>query len=300
MARRYARDNRGRFASSGSGATARGGRLRTAAGNKRKTQTMQASAAPKGTIGKPRGLKPSAIKPKAQISTTADRLRVKTQTRRAMRAERASVITPGQRSRLESGKGATMKNARLASTVAKPRTVGNAKQQVQSRVQRKLAATQANLSAMTGYGRTTQKSTYERQLKRQATLERAQTFLKTGKLPGKDNSIAFKRNIREATTRINQKRAARQATKRKSIGSISEAKAGRIISRIDANRPGLRKATGSARKTQNSIRTQRKATDFALAAGARARKQGKSLSVNESLQRAVKNASAKLARGRRR
>lgn len=65
MARRYARDNRGRFASGGGGATARGGRLRTAAGNKRKTQTMQASAAPKGTIGKPRGLKP-AVKPAAK------------------------------------------------------------------------------------------------------------------------------------------------------------------------------------------------------------------------------------------
>ena len=53
MARRYSRDNRGRFASGGSsgggggkvGATARGGRLRTAAGNKRKTQTMQAGGA---------------------------------------------------------------------------------------------------------------------------------------------------------------------------------------------------------------------------------------------------------------
>jgi hypothetical protein len=38
MARRYSRDNRGRFASGGGGATARGGRLKTAAGNKRETQ----------------------------------------------------------------------------------------------------------------------------------------------------------------------------------------------------------------------------------------------------------------------
>ena len=45
MARKYTRDNRGRFASSGSGATARGGRLRTAAGNKRKTETMKAGGA---------------------------------------------------------------------------------------------------------------------------------------------------------------------------------------------------------------------------------------------------------------
>lgn len=38
MARRYARDNRGRFAPKGSGATARGGRLKTAGGKKRETQ----------------------------------------------------------------------------------------------------------------------------------------------------------------------------------------------------------------------------------------------------------------------
>ena len=87
--------------------------------------------------------------------------------------------------------------------------------------------------------------------------------------------------------------AAKAAARRKSVGSISEAKAGRIISRIDANRPGLRRASGSARKTANAIRTQQRATDFALAASARGRKQGKNLSVNQSLQRAIKNASAK-------
>lgn len=52
MARRYARDNRGRFASSGSGATARGGRLRTAAGNKRKTQTAIIRSAESRQAGK--------------------------------------------------------------------------------------------------------------------------------------------------------------------------------------------------------------------------------------------------------
>ena len=58
MARRYTRDNRGRFASVG--ATARGGRLRTAAGNKRETVkaspgiATRMSSAPKGTVGKTR------------------------------------------------------------------------------------------------------------------------------------------------------------------------------------------------------------------------------------------------------
>ena len=60
MARKYARDNRGRFASKGTGATARGGRLRTEAGNKRATQKISVlsgdrmSSVPKGTVGKTR------------------------------------------------------------------------------------------------------------------------------------------------------------------------------------------------------------------------------------------------------
>ena len=60
--RKYARDNRGRFASVG--ATARGGRLRTAGGSNRATVTVKAKGGGKGTISKPKGLKPGAIKPK--------------------------------------------------------------------------------------------------------------------------------------------------------------------------------------------------------------------------------------------
>lgn len=60
MARKYARDNRGRFAPKGAGATARGGRLKTASGNKRETQKIAAlsgdrmSSVPKGTVGRTR------------------------------------------------------------------------------------------------------------------------------------------------------------------------------------------------------------------------------------------------------
>jgi len=69
-ARRYVRDNRGRFATVG--ATARGGRLATASGGKRATQTKAvAGGQPKGTIGKPKGLKPGAIKPKAANAVKA-------------------------------------------------------------------------------------------------------------------------------------------------------------------------------------------------------------------------------------
>lgn len=71
MARKYSRDNRGRFASSGSGgATARGGRLKTAAGDKRQGQTMKAAGGQKGTIGKSKGLKkPETTSRKAAAKT---------------------------------------------------------------------------------------------------------------------------------------------------------------------------------------------------------------------------------------
>ena len=63
--RKYSRDNMGRFASTGTGATARGGRLLTAKGNKRKTQTITA-AGQKGVLAKPKGLKPGSIKATAK------------------------------------------------------------------------------------------------------------------------------------------------------------------------------------------------------------------------------------------
>jgi hypothetical protein len=66
--RRYVRDNRGRFATVG--ATARGGRLATASGNKRATQTAKIGGGKaSGTISKPMGLKPGAIKAKPQVSS---------------------------------------------------------------------------------------------------------------------------------------------------------------------------------------------------------------------------------------
>lgn len=68
--RTYARDNRGRFASTG--ATARGGRLKTAAGNKRKTVTARmAPAKAAGTIGKRKGLKARPAQPPSKPRVSA-------------------------------------------------------------------------------------------------------------------------------------------------------------------------------------------------------------------------------------
>ena len=68
MARRYVRDNRGRFATTG--ATARGGRLATASGNKRATVTGSIDGAvPAGTIrpGR-RSAKPEVAAPPTRLT----------------------------------------------------------------------------------------------------------------------------------------------------------------------------------------------------------------------------------------
>lgn len=89
MTRKYARDNRGRFAAKGSGATARGGRLSTAGGNKRQTQKIAAlsgdrmSAVPKGTIGKTR---------KQREITMIDRPQAKRPAYNAGRAQQQAAI----------------------------------------------------------------------------------------------------------------------------------------------------------------------------------------------------------------
>jgi len=281
MARRFARDNRGRFAPKGAGATARGGRLKTASGKKRATQTMQASAAPKGTIGKPRGLKPRAIKAKPQVSSArqaaTDRLKIKTETRRKLRTDRASVIpaTPAGPK--------TMKAARPQSTVAKQRTKGNTKAQVASRVERKIAVNKANFAAITRAERTgaRQGRQYERALKRGMTLERAQSFLQTGRLPGRDNSMAAQRNMRQAKDRLAAKNASRAA-----------AKAAKPVRKVDTSLKGVaaRRARALAPRTSTYL-SQKLNTQSAITRSAanaiynRQRAVGKQLGLDQSVVR---------------
>jgi len=71
MARKYVRDNRGRFASVG--ATARGGRLKTASGGRRATVTRQINVKSGSTISRPKGYKAPAAttKPAVQASPSS-------------------------------------------------------------------------------------------------------------------------------------------------------------------------------------------------------------------------------------
>jgi hypothetical protein len=242
---------------------------------------MQASAAPKGTIGKPKGLKPGAIKAKPQVlsarQAATDRLKIKTETRRKLRTDRASVIpaTPAGPK--------TMKAARPQSTVAKQRTKGNTKAQVVSRVERKAAANRANLAAITRAERTgaTQGRQYQRTLKRGMTLERAQNFLQTGRLPGRDNSMAAQRNMRQAKDRLAAKNASRAA-----------ANASKPARKVDTSLKGVaaRRARALAPRTSTYL-SQKLNTQSAITRSAanaiynRQRAVGKQLGLDQSVVR---------------
>jgi hypothetical protein len=71
------------------------------------------------------------------------------------------------------------------------------------------------------------------------------------------------------------------------VGKISEAKAGRIVARMDAQR-GRKALPG--RRNANFARTAERRSQFILKPAATARKKGKRISVNESVQKAVANA----------
>jgi hypothetical protein len=94
MARRYVRDNRGRFASVG--ATARGGRLRTEAGNKRATQTRQLAAnTPSGTVKGKVKRDPGAAGKAGAAKPANKRVLVKANARPENLFSRATKSTPG-------------------------------------------------------------------------------------------------------------------------------------------------------------------------------------------------------------
>lgn len=284
--RRYVRDAKGRFASKGfSGQTGgRGARLKSA-GKKREgggEKTKITAISSKGTLkAKPRsaGQKYAAriqagkdlkrsqsvaeqkkffaqtqkkldAAPLAQSSArqaATDRLKIKTATKRKLKTDRSSVIPATPKARRVQG-------SRPASTVAKPRTKGNDPRTVARRVDRKTAVNQANIKNITRAERTgaTQGRQYQRALKTQATLKRAQEFTKTGKLPGRNNSIKAQRERKAASQRLAAKRAARQRGDTASVNVPMRGSRGRALNaEISRNVAQQKAAKRSADKARN-------------------------------------------------
>ena len=87
------------------------------------------------------------------------------------------------------------------------------------------------------------------------------------------------------------------AKRRGAVGKISEAKAGRIVARMDAQR-GRKALPG--RRNANFVRTYERSRQFILKPSTAALKKGKPISVNESVQKAVANAAKRRKPKRRR
>jgi hypothetical protein len=205
------------------------------------TGGKKSSARRKAATGKPAAAKPAAAKPTSARDAATARLKIKTATRRKLKADRSSVIPANPKAR-------RVQSARIGSTVAKKaRAKGNAPATIANRVKRKAAVNKANLRENTRYGNVVDGKQYERQIKTSMTLDRAQNYLKTGQ-KGKPTEkarralLAAKRapEMAAARTRLDAKRAARRkadtgkpaAAKRKSK-KVSADKVSRIADRLN-------------------------------------------------------------------
>tara|TARA_R110002124_G_scaffold189701_1_gene357078 strand:+ start:70 stop:1596 length:1527 start_codon:yes stop_codon:yes gene_type:complete len=186
----------------------------------------------------------SKIKPAVSNAREAatNRLKIKTATRRKLKTDRSSVVPANPTARRVQG-------VRPSSTVARaPRAKGNAPATVANRVSRKAAVNKANLKNIQRAEQTgaRQGSQYQRALKSSATLDRAQNFLKTGKLPGKDNSIKAQRSLKAANARVNAKRAARQSGDTASVNVPMKGRRGKQLDASISRNVRQQKATARA------------------------------------------------------
>lgn len=114
-ARRYSRDNKGRFAPAGQGATARGGRLRTAAGNKRATETKQIKSS--NTTGK--------INKSRKISSKGSAATASTSKPTATKISASNAARVGVKSFKRSGKGQRVSGQSPTGTISKSKDTRN-------------------------------------------------------------------------------------------------------------------------------------------------------------------------------
>jgi hypothetical protein len=301
---------------------------------------MQASAAPKGTIGKPKGLKPGAIKAKPaakatkpsrearlnRAAATAKRIaksrKLKADTAGAAFAERrrissrasskarsaafAKEATAGKQSatamrswlraenRAESLRGSA-NQARLAAQAkpaSKPASKPAPSAATIAQVGRERRATRNLNAAMKreGEGPNSKAS-------RSASVAKRARAIYAGKVDPKAKTGARltkttdSEALRKRMKKMKDNNAAKPAAKPVRRGSgITTAKAERIVARVDANRPGQRRAIGSARRNSNALKTQERATAFLLAPSRRALKRGQRIGTTESVRRAIANA----------
>jgi len=330
--RKYVRDSIGRFATTG--ATARGGRLKTKSGKKRATQTVKAK-----TGGKPAGAikgkikrDPGAAKPTARSKPTAARTSKAPANKAKAAYKRASGDArmrnadlrgaDAKERRMANSASAKVKNMQRRRSTSAPKAGAEAPRSKQkarefARIQRAYGNERRAYAAKgDGFGSAKQSRTAS-VAKRARDIYSGKisaSYKTTSRLTRTQNPDVLKARIKrgEKLTAARAKKksvtansaratgkpaAAKPARRRGAVGKISEAKAGRIVARMDAQR-GRKALPG--RRNANFVRTYERSRQFILKPSTAALKKGKSISVNESVQKAVANAAKRRKPKRRR
>jgi len=288
--RKYVRDNRGRFATTG--ATARGGRLKTASGKKRATQTVKAktggkpAGAIKGKIKRdPGAAKPAAAKPaaaKTKLKRSGEKIGVGRLTTNKEQGRKGIVSMSSQAKAARKGAVAERKSEKMSRIAERQSEI----------VARRQGRRASNYNPDGTFNQSTANAN-QRRLGRSKQLQEKLRYAGGGK------NIASKAlsKRRKAKPAAAKPAAAKPARRRGAVGKISEAKAGRIVARMDAQR-GRKALPG--RRNANFVRTYERSRQFILKPSTAALKKGKSISVNESVQKAVANAAKRRKPKRRR
>jgi len=312
--RKYVRDTIGRFATTG--ATARGGRLKTKSGKKRATQTVKAK-----TGGKPAGAikgkikrDPGAAKPAARSKPTVARTS-KAPTNKAKVAYKRARYDARSRNadlrgadvderRMANSASAKLKNMQRRRSASTPKAGADAPRSKQkarelARVKRAISNERKAYAARgdgAGSAKQSRSASVAKRAKDIYSGKISASYKTTSRLTRTQNPDVLRARIKKGekltaarakkkSVTANNERAA--AKRRGAVGKISEAKAGRIVARMDAQR-GRKALPG--RRNANFARTYERSRQFILKPSTAALKKGKPISVNESVQKAVANA----------
>lgn len=268
MARRYVRDNRGRFASKGAGATARGGRLKTAGGSKRQTQTMKAGGAkPAGAIKGKVKRDPAAATRVGQSGAAKPRAGLAAKSSARQRGDTASVNIPmrGARGRaLDRDISNAVKQVEAAQTAAlmKPKAQVKAERAAAAKAKRQAAAAKPKRTRTPESLRMSRAKQIEKRrsittnpagerassaakmaANAARTQERATAFLKAG---GKTKPAAAAKPAAKRRRTISPEKTARVAQRVNAVTAGAAAKSG--VKRMNATEVGVRAKAFLTRK----------------------------------------------------
>jgi len=250
--RKYVRDNRGRFATTG--ATARGGRLKTASGKKRATQTVKAktggkpAGAIKGKIKRdPGAAKPAAAKPaaaKTKLKRSGEKIGVGRLTTNKEQGRKGIVSMSSQAKAARKGAVAERKSEKMSRIAERQSEI----------VARRQGRRASNYNPDGTFNQSTANAN-QRRLGRSKQLQEKLRYAGGGKNIA-SKALSKRRKAKPA--------AAKPAAAKRKSKKVSADKVDRIIGRLSKD-PSRKESIGMssrATKSRNTRETRTRALDF--------------------------------------